>query len=100
VGLRKKLKRLSKNDYQITTWSYYLPEITHVINTREAKTHGFTPSELLLGRNLIRNEKDKSIRDNLAMARIILSKFVEDNVDNNGESEDQMNWITLMDENQ
>jgi hypothetical protein len=93
-GLRKKLKQLSKNDCQITAWSYYLPGITHAINTRVVKTHGFTPSELLLGRNPILNEKDKPITDNLAVAGIILSKFVEDNVGNDGASEDQMSWIT------
>jgi hypothetical protein len=53
-GLRKKLKQLSKNDCQITTWSYCLSEIIHEINTSVVKTHGFTLSELLLCHNPIR----------------------------------------------
>jgi hypothetical protein len=73
--------------------------ISSEINTRVVKTQGFTLSELLLGCNPIQNEKDKSIRDKLAVTGIILSKLAEDNDGKVETSEDQMSLITCLDEN-
>ena len=60
TGLRA---TLLKGDRINADWETVLPEITHSINTRKLRVHGFTPSELLFGFNPRHGEFDLGVRD-------------------------------------
>lgn len=55
----------------MTIWSTFLPQITHSINTRIIRTHGYTPSQLLYGFNIRNNQLDATPRDRIVSAVVL-----------------------------
>ncbi|KAH0607822.1 uncharacterized protein H6S33_002856 [Morchella sextelata] len=73
VGLRTLMATSLPNRY---IWDEMLPGVTHAINTRVIRAHGYTPSQLLFEFNLRRTWLDATPRDQLASA-VISDAIVE-----------------------
>lgn len=62
VGFRTLLQ---SNPSLVRNWDKLLPQITHSINTRIIRSHGYTPSQLLFGFNIRQSDMDATARDKI-----------------------------------